>query len=65
VIERPLKREVQPNGRVRFWGVVPEMGEVHPSLRRRALKVVTLEDGVTIHTAHPDRNFKLEDFGAN
>jgi hypothetical protein len=60
VIENPLRKRVQPDGRVQFWGFVPEMGEVHAKLRDRALKVVTLADEVTIHTAYPDRNFKLE-----
>ncbi len=41
IIANPLKREVQPNGRIRHWGAVPELGG-------RALRVVTLEDGETI-----------------
>jgi len=60
VIENPVQKRVQPDGRVQFWGFVPEIGDVHTSLRGRALKVVTLADEVTIHTAYPDRNFKLE-----
>ncbi len=52
VIEKPLAREVQPDGRIRYWGVVPE-------LQGRVLRVVTLEDGETIHNAFPDRNFRL------
>ncbi len=51
VVANPLKREVQLNGRIRHWGVVRELGG-------RALRVVTLEDGETIHIAFPDRNFK-------
>ena len=50
VIADPLKREVQPDGRIRFWGIIAELGG-------RALRVVTLEDGETIHNAFPDRNF--------
>ena len=65
VIENPIRREVQPDGRIRFWGVVEELGEVIPSLRGRALRVVTLEDGVTILTAFPDRNFRIEGRSAN
>ncbi|MPZ49515.1 MAG: hypothetical protein GEU75_09500 [Dehalococcoidia bacterium] len=61
VIEKPLRREVQADGRVQFWGMVEEMAERHPNLHGRALKVVTLSDGVTIHTAYPDRNFKVEE----
>jgi hypothetical protein len=52
VVANPLKREEQPDGRIRFWGVVPELGG-------RALRVITLPDGVTIHNAFPDRNFRL------
>ena len=51
VLSNPLKREVQANGRIRFWGKVPEFGD-------RVLRVVTLEDGVTIHNAFFDRSFK-------
>lgn len=47
----PLRREVQPeDGRVRYWIFVDELGKY--------LRVVTLEDGVTIHNAFPDRRFK-------
>jgi hypothetical protein len=60
VIENPVRKLVQTDGRVQFWGFVSEMSEVHPSLSGRALKVVTLADEVTIHTAYPDRNFKPE-----
>lgn len=53
ILAHPLRREVQPNGRVRYWGLVHDLGG-------RALRVVTLEDGETIHNAFPDRNFKLQ-----
>ena len=49
VLRDPLKREVQSDGRVRYWGQVPELGKV--------LRVVTLEDGETVLNAFPDRNF--------
>jgi hypothetical protein len=52
IVERPLRRAVQEDGRIRFWGAVPELGG-------RVLRVVTLEDGETIHNAFPDRNFKM------
>lgn len=45
----PVRREVQPDGRVRYWVFVPEMGKY--------LRVVTLEDGETVHNAFPDRDF--------
>ena len=41
----------QENNRHRFWGEIPE-------LEGRYLRVVTLEDKVTIHNAFPDRRFK-------
>lgn len=52
IVQQPLAKQVQSDGRIRFWGTVRELGG-------RALRVVTLEDGVTIHNAFPDRNFRL------
>jgi hypothetical protein len=52
IVANPLKREVQPDGRVRFWVIVKE-------LEGRVLRVVTLEDGETILNAFPDRDFRL------
>jgi hypothetical protein len=37
--------------RYRFWGQIEE-------LEGRILRVITLEDKVTIHNAFPDRGFK-------
>lgn len=51
VLDRPVRREVQADGRIRFWGFVEK-------LEGRALRVITLEDGKTIHNAFLDRNFK-------
>jgi hypothetical protein len=45
-----VKREIEPEGRVRYWYFVPELGKY--------LRVVTLADGETIHNAFPDRNFR-------
>ena len=50
----PIRREVQTNGRIRFWGRIPEAVEA----RTRFLRVVTLEDGETVHNALFDRNFR-------
>jgi hypothetical protein len=52
----PLHREEQEDGRVRFWGEVRLPGEPAP----RILRVVTLEDGETVHNAFLDRNFRQE-----
>ncbi len=43
VISQPEQRSVQQDGRVRFWGWVPQLGHW--------LRVVTLEDGETVHNA--------------
>ncbi len=50
VIEAPIRVERQENNRYRFWGFVPE-------LNGRVLRVVTLDDMLTIHNAFPDRGF--------
>lgn len=46
----PVRREVQPDGRIRHWILVAERGQY--------LRVVTLEDSMTVHNAFFDRNFK-------
>ena len=51
VIEHPVRVESQEDNRLRFWGVVPELGW-------RYLRVVTLSDRVTIHNAFLDRGFR-------
>ena len=56
VIATPLRRETQPDGRVRFWGEITRLGETSP----RFLRVVTLADGKTIHNAFFDRRFRKE-----
>ena len=52
IVKDPLARKAQTDGRIRHWGVVLE-------LAGRILRVVTLEDGDTIHNAFPDRNFRV------
>jgi hypothetical protein len=51
VCANPIKVERQENNRYRHWAGVPEFGN-------RVLRVVTLEDRITIHNAFPDRGFK-------
>lgn len=51
VLESPSKVEKQENNRYRFWAPIEE-------LEGRFLRVVTLEDKVTIHNAFLDRSFK-------
>ena len=57
VIASPLRTEQQEDGRIRFWGEVTPRGETAP----RYLRVVTLEDGKTIHNAFFDRNFRKDE----
>lgn len=52
-IRTPFKKVIQPDGRIRFWLFIPEF--------KKYLRVVTLEDGKTIHNAFFDRGFKGED----
>jgi hypothetical protein len=51
ILDNPLKSESQEGNRYRFWGAIKE-------LEGRVLRVITLEDKVTIHNAFPDRGFK-------
>jgi len=48
VIAEAVRREIQPDGRIRFWGRVGD----------RWLRVITLADGETLHNAFYDRRFK-------
>ena len=49
-ITTPVKREIQADdGRIRHWVWIEDLS--------RYLRVVTLEDGVTVHNAFPDRRF--------
>jgi hypothetical protein len=50
VLEDFVEREVQAAGRIRFWGYVDD-------LPGKALRVVTLEDGRTLHNAFPDSGY--------
>ena len=54
VVKSPLRRDKQDDGRWRFWGEVWLPREDSP----RVLRVVTLEDGETIHNAFLDRDRK-------
>jgi len=56
VLANPIRRDVQGDGRMRFWGRIVETETAKP----RYLRVVTLEDGETVHNAFFDRNFREE-----
>ncbi len=49
VLTNPHRVEIEPNGRVRYWGFIPEWGE-----EGRWLRVVV--DNGRLFNAFPDRN---------
>lgn len=51
VLEHAIHSEPQEKNRYRFWAAVPE-------LDGRYLRVITLQDKLTIHNAFLDRGFK-------
>jgi hypothetical protein len=50
VLANSLRIEVQANGRIRRWALIPEVGKY--------LRVVTEADGETVHNAFFDRRFR-------
>lgn len=52
-ITKPDYKEIQKDGRIRYFIYVSKLGKY--------LRVVTLSDGETVHNAFPDRNFKLKE----
>ena len=52
VIDRPEKEIIQADGRVRRWARINDMDG-------RALRVILLPDGTTVHNAFFDRDFEL------
>jgi len=54
VLSNPCEIEYQEeDGRIRYWAYIDEINKF--------LRVVTLENGKTIHNAFPDRDFKLQE----
>ena len=51
VLDNAIRSEPQEHNRYRFWAAIPGFGD-------RYLRVITLEDKLTIHNAFPDRGFK-------
>jgi hypothetical protein len=51
VATNPLREEIQSDRRIRRWARIVEMDN-------RALCVILLEDGETVHNAFFDRDFK-------
>lgn len=56
-VVKPSRCEVQADGRIRHWLRIEDAPDGKP----RYLRVITLEDGETIHNAFFDRNFKESD----
>jgi len=50
VLEHPIQRILQDNARFSYWANIE-------AADGRALRVITLEDGETVHNAFFDRNF--------
>jgi len=50
-LQNPIRREIQPDGRIRQWVFIEALNKY--------LRVVTLEDGETVLNAFPDRNFEV------
>lgn len=50
VIANAVRTDTQPDGRIRYYGYVESLG--------KWVRVVTLDDGETLHNAFPDRRFK-------
>ena len=53
-LANPIRREAQPDGRIRFWLKVTATADG----KARYLRVVTLGDGETVHNAFFDRDFQ-------
>ena len=51
VLSNPVRTQVQPNGRIRRWALISEVGKY--------LRVVTEPDGETVHNAFLDRRSRL------
>jgi len=54
VVRSPLTTTVQDDGRVRHWGRI----SLPDDPKTRILRVVTLDDGVTLHNAFIDRDYR-------
>ena len=52
-LKNPEHKEVQRDGRIRYFIYVSELGKY--------LRVITLSDGKTVHNAFPDSKFKKDE----
>ena len=53
VIENPEKTVIQSDGRIRKWSKITEANKY--------LRVILLDDGITVHNAFFDRSYKEEE----
>jgi hypothetical protein len=53
VIDHPEYQEIQSDGRIRRWARISDF-------ENRALRVILLEDGQTVHNAFFDRSYEDE-----
>ena len=53
VLAQPVRRQAQANRRISHWALIQEF------LGGHYLRVVTLEDGETVHNAYFDRGFRI------
>jgi len=51
VVARPVREQIQRDGRIRRWAPIAEMDG-------RYLRVILLPDGETVHNAFFDRSFR-------
>lgn len=51
-IDKPLRTQIQQDGRIRKWVEIPEEGKY--------LRVILLSDGETVHNAFFNRTFTME-----
>jgi hypothetical protein len=58
IIAQPAARVVQADGRIRYWGYPTDADG--SGLAGKALRVVTLADGETVHNALFDRDFSKD-----
>ncbi len=54
ILIAPMRRSIQADGRVRYWGRTVDLRDG----QLRMLRIVTLGDGETIHNAFFDRGYR-------
>lgn len=60
IVSEPDYRDLDPrNGRWRYWGFAPEVGQ-----SGKWIRVIVLPDGETLFNAHPDRGYARKKKGS-